>query len=295
MKKLTFEYVKNYIESFNYILLSTEYVNNKTKLKMECPNGHVFKMHWISFNNNNNRCPICFINNKKHTYEYIKNYIEKYNYQLLSKKYINNKIKLKIKCDKEHEYKVNFNVFKRGQRCPLCNGNFKHTYEHVKNYIEKYNYKLLSKKYINRCFKLEIQCSFGHIYKTTFGNFKTGYRCPICNLNKVTSKGEKQVLKYVKEIYNGIIISNDRKTILNPKTNHFLEMDVHLPLLNKAIEFNGDYWHSFPDRQLCDKIKKEQCKKLGINLLVIKEQNWNNNKIKERKNIKGFILGEPNV
>lgn len=31
-KKLTYDYVKSYIESFNYQLLSKEYKNNSTKL-----------------------------------------------------------------------------------------------------------------------------------------------------------------------------------------------------------------------------------------------------------------------
>ena len=33
--KLTYEEVKEYIESFGYKLLSTKYINNRTKLKME--------------------------------------------------------------------------------------------------------------------------------------------------------------------------------------------------------------------------------------------------------------------
>lgn len=38
-RKLTYQEVKEYIESFNYKLLSEEYVDNKTKLKMLCPCG----------------------------------------------------------------------------------------------------------------------------------------------------------------------------------------------------------------------------------------------------------------
>ena len=39
-KKLTYREVKEYIESFDYKLLSEEYIDNKTKLKMICPCGH---------------------------------------------------------------------------------------------------------------------------------------------------------------------------------------------------------------------------------------------------------------
>jgi hypothetical protein len=53
------------------------------------------------------------------------------------------------------------------------------------------------------------------------------------------SLGEKEVLNYVKKIYNGNIISNDRKTIINKKSGKYLELDIYLPYLKKAIEFNG--------------------------------------------------------
>ncbi|MFW6377676.1 MAG: hypothetical protein ACOCZ5_03420 [bacterium] len=42
-KKLTYEHVKSYIESFEgYKLLSEEYENNRTKLKIQCPEDHTF-------------------------------------------------------------------------------------------------------------------------------------------------------------------------------------------------------------------------------------------------------------
>lgn len=45
-----------------------------------------------------------------------------------------------------------------------------------------------------------------------------------------------------------------------------------------VIEFNGEYWHSFPNKIEKDKIKEEQCRKNNIDLLVIEEENWINNK-----------------
>jgi len=70
------------------------------------------------------------------------------------------------------------------------------------------------------------------------------------------------------------VITNDRTKILNSKTNKHLELDVYLPLLNKAIEFNGRYWHSFEDVMQRDIFKIGECKRLGIELLVINEQDY---------------------
>ena len=37
-KKYDYNYVKEYVENFGYILLSKEYKNNSTPLEMMCPN-----------------------------------------------------------------------------------------------------------------------------------------------------------------------------------------------------------------------------------------------------------------
>ena len=48
MKRLTFEYVKEWVENNSEcILLSTEYKNAKTKLKFKCKCGKEFERTWI--------------------------------------------------------------------------------------------------------------------------------------------------------------------------------------------------------------------------------------------------------
>jgi len=41
---LTYNYVKEYIESFNYTLLSTEYINAHVKLSICCDKGHKYSV-----------------------------------------------------------------------------------------------------------------------------------------------------------------------------------------------------------------------------------------------------------
>ena len=53
-----------------------------------------------------------------------------------------------------------------------------------------------------------------------------------------------------------------------------MELDIFIPELNKAVEFNGGYWHSREKTKIKDRIKKEECENKGIKLLVIDEQNW---------------------
>ena len=133
-KKLTYEEVREYINNEGYELLSKEYVNNSTKLDIQCPHGHIFHPSFCNFKKGS-RCPIC--NNKKHTYEYVKKYIEEQGYKLISKEYVNNETKIEVKCQHGHIYKVRFKDFKnRNELCPICNKNSERLkYEDVKNYI----------------------------------------------------------------------------------------------------------------------------------------------------------------
>jgi len=345
MKKHTYEYVKNYIESFDYTLLSDTYSNSNEKLLLRCPEGHNYNASFSSFKNNK-RCPTCK-GGVKLSYEYIKQFIEnEEGYTLLSTTYKNNSSKLLIKCDDGHEYNTPFNYFQNGCRCPICAGNKKHSYEYVKQFVEDEGYTLLSTTYINtrnsinvrcpegheykvkfysfkqghRCFKctvkftydyvkssinsigytllstgyegclypIDIKCDNGHIYKTKFSYFKQGNRCPICFNESTSSKAESDLQLYIESL-GIVIVRNDRTLIVNPLTGCNLELDIWIPSMKKAIEYNGLYWHSNINQQSKDKIKQEQCKSLGINLLIVDEFNWTNYKDIEMKRIEKWI------
>jgi G:T-mismatch repair DNA endonuclease (very short patch repair protein) len=42
-----------------YALVTTSYINNKTKLECVCPNNHVYKVSWDNWNSCGSRCPTC--------------------------------------------------------------------------------------------------------------------------------------------------------------------------------------------------------------------------------------------
>ena len=93
------------------------------------------------------------------------------------------------------------------------------------------------------------------------------------------SKGEKEVLEFVKSIYSGTIIENDRTQMTPNDENGWIEnheLDIWLPDIKVAIEFNGTYWHSLPNKIESDKFKKIQCESKGIRLLTISESDWDN-------------------
>lgn len=58
------------------------------------------------------------------------------------------------------------------------------------------------------------------------------------NISNVRSSVEDIIISDLKKIYNGEIVHNTRK-IIKP-----LELDIYIPDLKLAIEYNGTYWHS---------------------------------------------------
>ena len=96
--------------------------------------------------------------------------------------------------------------------------------------------------------------------------------CPILNpilVSDGTSDIENDIYLYIKSIYSGKIIQNDR-SILNGK-----EIDIYLPEMNFAIEFNGLYWHSevYKDKMYHQE-KTILCENKGIQLIHIWEDDW---------------------
>ena len=138
MRKLTYDFVINKFQKEGYKVLTKKekYVNTKTKLDVICPNGEFWQVNYNTFQNGH-RKPCKPLN-----YEYVKDYIENEGYILLSKKYVNNRTKLLIKCPYcGNEFKVHFNNFKDcNSRCPKCQNNFKGEKE-IERILNKFNIK----------------------------------------------------------------------------------------------------------------------------------------------------------
>lgn len=107
------------------------------------------------------------------------------------------------------------------------------------------------------------------IYVRRFGGFTEALNLAGIKLNDYGSIKEKEVKDFISSIYNGTIILNDRSLLDN------LELDIYLPELKIAIEFNGLYWHSdlFKEKNYhIDKTKK--CEEKGVRLIHIFENEW---------------------
>jgi hypothetical protein len=171
-KPLTHEYVASEIAKKGYVLRS-QYKNSRTKLDIECDQGHRYSAKWNEFQQGR-RCPEC----KCLSYEYVAAEIAKAGYVLRSQ-YRNARTHLDIECDRGHPYSVIWSSFQQGRRCPECAGNAPLTHEYVVSEIAKAGCFLRS-EYKNSKTHLDIECDRGHPYSAKWSDFRRGSRCPHC-------------------------------------------------------------------------------------------------------------------
>ncbi|NVM53304.1 MAG: hypothetical protein HWN66_06335 [Candidatus Helarchaeota archaeon] len=109
-------------------ILSSEYINNRTKITIRCEKGHVWEItpsnlkqgHW---------CPQCSAKEKtlkpkerQRALEVLRKYVRHHHEggEILSPEYVNNHTKVKCRCVKGHEWEAIPNSIKSGTWCPKC-------------------------------------------------------------------------------------------------------------------------------------------------------------------------------
>lgn len=128
-------------------------------------------------------------------------------------------------------------------------------------------------KYENRFTLLTWSCVHcGNVFEDCLRDGQTP-RCQVCFPMRSTNWNQQELVEFVRASYNGPVITNTR-SVIAPK-----ELDVWMPELNLAIEYNGLYWHSeerLPNAKTYHLDKTEACEQKGIRLLHVFEDEWVN-------------------
>lgn len=119
--RLTYDEVKEYIESQGYKLLDDTYKNQRIKLKLQCPEGHIVYIDFGKFKFMGRRCNVCN-GGVRYTYEKVKEMIESVEGYILKSDYYHNFMTdLIVECPEGHEYHTYLQKWDAGARCPICN------------------------------------------------------------------------------------------------------------------------------------------------------------------------------
>ncbi|TLU65079.1 hypothetical protein FE810_09130 [Thalassotalea litorea] len=108
-------------------------------------------------------------------------------------------------------------------------------------------------------------CPHRHEYQATILHRAHGTECPKCNDGRQTSFAEQATYFYIKKLY---------PDALNRYTADFLErmeLDIYIPSIKLAIEYDGEAWHKKYTRKREER-KYQICKQQGIKLIRLREK-----------------------
>ncbi len=236
-RKITYPFVKSYIEENGDILISPTYIKAKEPLNVKCKQCEkIFITTWDKYQKGV-RCTWCNFN-KPHTHNYVKSYIKDRGDILVSETYINSKEKLQIKCGRcNHLFNMDFTHYQRGRRCSLCGVASaqkirRHDQDYIKAKISYFGDTLLD-EYYNHKTKMTVKCgACSNIYKITYNDYRRGSRC----LCYTMSRGERYITNYLN--HRNIEFSAQKK-FENCKNCRKLPFDFYVEKYNLLIEFDG--------------------------------------------------------
>lgn len=177
-------------------------------------------------------------------------------------------------CSKGHSYQTKICHRTDGHGCPYCAGlkpakgenDLKTLYPAICTEWDYEKNKLGPEEFLPSSNKKAWWiCSKGHSWEAVISTrANRGYGCPTCSREKGTSFSEQAIYYYLKKAYPDTV-SGDRSAV-------GLELDVYIPSLRIAIEYDGYRWHSSEKAYLRTVKKRKLCEDKGIELIRIKEQ-----------------------
>lgn len=268
-----------------WVLKSKVFINQNVLLDYICDNGHQGSMSWNCFTMGR-PCQACNrIERCRKILDKARTICESKGWDLISEEYKDAHTKLDYICEKGHKGSALLDNLHRG--CGQCEIERKrHSIEYIKEGVEGLGWTLKDNVYVNAHVKLDLICPNGHDHRITWNDLTSGYGCPFCP--HFVSEQEKEIQLFLTE--NNVQFDSSVKSVLiNPRTKRRLELDIYFPDINKAIEFNGEYWHSLPGAPERDKIKQDLCKEKGINLMIIMYNDWKTNEKECKDSILSFV------
>lgn len=178
------------------------------------------------------------------------------------------------KCKNGHRWQAGVGYRSQfGRPCPICNST--HTLVSGVNDLMTVNPKLAQEWDFENNRELKPSdvlprsmkkvwwiCEKGHHYQATVDNRTKGSGCPVCSKERKISLPEKAVFFYVSRFFEDAI-DNFKVEWLGKS-----EIDIYIPSLKLAIEYDGERWHKDVEK---DKEKDSLLKEHGIVIVRFRE------------------------
>ena len=282
-RKITYDLVKQEFDERGYELISTEYVNNSTKLQYICPKHRTKGVLEITFANftKGRGCPYCSGRVRKTQEEYEADLAEKKPTIKVVGKYVNLKTKIEHEClvCGYHWDVLPDNMLHMPNGCPKCGKRAPLTRDEVIRRVAEIDDSIeVIGEYVGYNTKMAFRCKkCDKVWLAKPNNIFFGKGCPRCK----SSKGEKEISRVLDELH---IDYGTQFKFQDCKDEHPLPFDFYIPEKNICIEYDGRQHfepctfggitkeraiENFELAKEHDKIKDEYCQANNITLIRI--------------------------
>lgn len=271
------------VHGTKYTYEKVKYVNNNTKVEITCPIHGSFWQLPSAHVLNGQGCPKCAGKGRSFD-ELISEFREvhgdKYDYSKVDFTKIHDKVC--IICPEHGEFWQTPSKHLNGQGCPKCGkreGGLKGRLtedEFITRakelYGDEYDYSKVDYKTTHE--KVEIVCrKHGSFFQRPYDHLN-GHGCPKCAV--IVSRPEEEIYEFICDIVGKDNVIRGDRSVLGDKR----ELDIYIPGMNLAFEYNGLKWHSeeYGKDRYYHLTKTELCKSKGIHLIHIFEDEYLNSK-----------------
>jgi len=274
-KAKSIEWARQLAEDKGGKCLSSEYINNSTKLTWLCENKHEWSAAAGSIQQGR-WCPVCA---GKMPPDMALNDLRQVAHlrggQCLSDRYSGAKNKLRWRCRAGHEWSAAPDSVRRGTWCPHCAGNLQLTLKDMREAARAKGGECLSTSYSNSDESLLWRCAAGHEWRAVAYHVRAGHWCPICSAGN-----SERICRDIFEQMFGLPFPKSRPAWLLGTKGRKMELDGYCERLNLAFEYHG-HQHYQPikffnqgeknlEKQRRDDGRKERlCLDHGVHLIAI--------------------------
>lgn len=276
------ELIKEWVYEKNTLDPTEITYGNSSKVWWKCNKGHFFEAAISSrAGNQHTGCPYCagqkVITGETDLATMNPRIASEWDYEknvnlLPSQIMAHSNKKVGWKCTKGHHYVASVADRSAGKGCPICAGR---TVEVGFNDLLTRNPQLaaewhptLNKKppteyTVGSDVKVWWMCDRGHEWSASISSRNRGNGCPVCMSETQISIPEKTIFYYVNQAYP------DCTSNVNFQWLGKMELDIYVPSINTAIEYDGCKWHQIFENDLA---KDKMCEENGVRLIRLREE-----------------------
>lgn len=164
--------------------LEAEYVNQNTKMKFQCENGHIWETtaHTIK---KGAWCRFCYHDSLRNSLDDMHILAQKRGGKCLAKEYIKNNLPIEWECEFGHRFFAQSANITVGEWCPKCARDKQRlSIDEIQRMAIERGGRVLSEYISSSKDKLEFECKEGHRWFAPVNNVKKKTWCPYCARNR---------------------------------------------------------------------------------------------------------------